>query len=116
LIEENKHLIEEEKSLLKSVSFVRLMIPVVLGLGVFLPVLSGIYGARYIRPGVEQFADLNGYGVTLIYYIMKSVGSLGALIWRLTTYDSYLILGAIIIPIWIRDIMVKRRMLRSQQT
>lgn len=49
-------------------------------------------------------------------YIPESVGSLVALIWRLITYYPYLILGAIIIPIWIRGIIVKRRLLRSQQT
>ncbi|HOY12819.1 MAG TPA: hypothetical protein PLY70_06745, partial [Saprospiraceae bacterium] len=40
MIEEDKHLNEEEKSLLKSVSFGRLMIPVVLGLGVVFFLIS----------------------------------------------------------------------------
>lgn len=47
-------------------------------------------------------------------YIPKSLGSLVALVWRLITYYPYLILGAVIIPIWIRGIIVKRRLLRQQ--
>jgi uncharacterized protein (TIRG00374 family) len=37
-------------------------------------------------------------------YIPKGVGSLVALIWRLISYYPYLLLGAIVIPIWIRNI------------
>jgi uncharacterized protein (TIRG00374 family) len=42
-------------------------------------------------------------------YIPKGVGSLVALIWRLISYYPYLLLGAIVIPIWIRNIIKQRK-------
>ncbi len=41
-------------------------------------------------------------------FISPSLGSLGALLWRLITYYPYLIIGAIIIPNWIRRILKAR--------
>lgn len=42
-------------------------------------------------------------------YIPEGLGSLVALIWRLISYYPYLIAGAIIIPIWIRQLIIRRR-------
>lgn len=42
-------------------------------------------------------------------YVAKGIASLIALIWRLITYYSYLIGGAIIIPIWYRELMIRRK-------
>ena len=42
-------------------------------------------------------------------YIPASLGSLVALIWRLISYYPYLIAGAIIIPIWIRKLIIRRK-------
>jgi len=42
-------------------------------------------------------------------YISEGIASLVALVWRIITYYSYLIGGAIIIPIWIREVMIRRR-------
>jgi len=38
-------------------------------------------------------------------FIPKGVGSVGALLWRMITYYPYLIIGAIIIPNWIRRVL-----------
>ncbi len=42
-------------------------------------------------------------------YIPKGIGSIAAFLWRLITYYPYLIIGAIIIPNWIRVIMLRRQ-------
>lgn len=42
-------------------------------------------------------------------YIPKGVATLVALVWRLITYYPYLILGAIVIPIWIRSVFARRQ-------
>jgi len=46
-------------------------------------------------------------------YVPKGIASLLALIWRIITYYSYLIGGAIIIPIWIREVMIRRSKKKS---
>ncbi|MFZ1704126.1 MAG: lysylphosphatidylglycerol synthase transmembrane domain-containing protein [Saprospiraceae bacterium] len=38
-------------------------------------------------------------------YVPKGISSLIALVWRLVTYYPYLVLGVIIIPIWIKEIL-----------
>lgn len=43
-------------------------------------------------------------------YIPNGVATLVALVWRLITYYPYLILGAIVIPIWIRTVFARRNM------
>lgn len=48
------------------------------------------------------------FGGYYIDYVPKGIASLLALIWRVITYYSYLIGGAIIIPIWIREVMIRR--------
>ena len=42
-------------------------------------------------------------------YISAGLGSLGALLWRLITYYPYLIIGAIILPNWIRRVLKVKR-------
>jgi len=42
-------------------------------------------------------------------FISAGLGSVGALLWRLITYYPYLIIGAFIIPNWIRRVLSNRR-------
>lgn len=49
------------------------------------------------------------FGGYFIDFIVEGISSLIALIWRVITYYSYLIGGAIIIPIWIREVMIRRK-------
>ncbi|MEM9546403.1 MAG: lysylphosphatidylglycerol synthase transmembrane domain-containing protein [Bacteroidota bacterium] len=49
------------------------------------------------------------FGGYYIDYVSEGIASLVALVWRIITYYSYLIGGAIIIPIWIREVMIRRR-------
>lgn len=49
------------------------------------------------------------FGGYFIDYVPEGIASLVALIWRLITYYTYLIGGAIIIPIWIREVMIRRK-------
>jgi len=42
-------------------------------------------------------------------FISKGIGSVGALLWRLITYYPYLIIGAIIIPNWLRRVIKRRK-------
>ena len=42
-------------------------------------------------------------------FIPGGISSVVALIWRLITYYPYLIAGAIIIPVWIREVVNRRR-------
>jgi len=48
-------------------------------------------------------------------FISSGLGSLGALLWRLITYYPYLIIGAIIIPNWIRRVLKHKKEMRAQQ-
>lgn len=47
-------------------------------------------------------------------YIPKGIASLIALVWRLITYYPYLIIGVIIIPNWIKNIISNRKMAKSE--
>ena len=49
------------------------------------------------------------FGGYFIDYVSEGIASLVALVWRIITYYSYLIGGAIIIPIWIREVMIRRK-------
>jgi len=48
-------------------------------------------------------------------YISAGLGSLGALLWRLITYYPYLIIGAIIIPNWIRRVLKHKQEIRAKE-
>lgn len=66
---------------------------------------------------ITQFSPTpGGSGVMEYYfpkffadYISESLGSVVALLWRLITYYPYLIIGAIIIPAWIRRVIKSKR-------
>ena len=42
-------------------------------------------------------------------FVSQGVGSVGALLWRLITYYPYLIIGALIIPNWIRRVIKNKK-------
>lgn len=42
-------------------------------------------------------------------FISEGIGSVGALLWRLITYYPYLIIGALIIPNWVRRVLKQKR-------
>ena len=44
-----------------------------------------------------------------IDFVSKGVGSIAALLWRLITYYPYLIIGALIIPNWVRRVIRSKR-------
>lgn len=47
-------------------------------------------------------------------FVSKSVGTIGALLWRIITYYPYLIIGAFIIPNWVNRVLkIKRNRKRS---
>ena len=47
-------------------------------------------------------------------FISKGVGSVGALLWRLITYYPYLIIGAFIIPNWVRRVLKNKKKKRAK--
>ena len=49
------------------------------------------------------------FGGYFIDYVPEGIASLVALVWRVVTYYTYLIGGAVIIPIWIREVMIRRK-------
>jgi len=66
---------------------------------------------------ITQFSPTpGGSGVMEYYfpkffgdYISEGIGSVVALLWRLITYYPYLIIGAIIIPNWVRRVIKSKR-------
>ncbi len=46
-------------------------------------------------------------------FVSKGIGSIGALLWRLITYYPYLIIGALIIPNWVRRVLRNRKQKRK---
>ncbi len=63
----------------------------------FSPTPGGAGVAEYLFGGF--FSD----------YIPQGIATVVALIWRLITYYPYLIAGAIVIPVWIREVVNRRR-------
>lgn len=59
-------------------------------------------------PGGAGFAEAL-FGGFYSEYISTGLSTLAALIWRVITYYSYLIAGAIIIPVWIGEVLVRRQ-------
>jgi uncharacterized protein (TIRG00374 family) len=45
-------------------------------------------------------------------YIPTGIATVIALIWRLITYYPYLVLGAIVIPVWIREVIIRRKKMK----
>ncbi|MDF1697288.1 MAG: lysylphosphatidylglycerol synthase transmembrane domain-containing protein [Saprospiraceae bacterium] len=65
-------------------------------------------------PGSAGIAEYL-FGGYFTDYISEGIASLIALVWRIITYYPYLIGGAIIIPVWIQEVM-NRRSRESQST
>lgn len=63
-------------------------------------------------PGGAGFAEAL-FGGFYSEWISKGLSTLAALIWRIITYYSYLIAGAIIIPVWISEVLARRRKARG---
>lgn len=63
-------------------------------------------------PGGSGFAEVF-FGPFYSEYISQGIAVIAAVLWRLITYYPYLILGAIIIPNWIRKIINRRRQNQS---
>lgn len=64
-------------------------------------------------PGGAGFAELVFFGFTNDYVPEKGIALLIASIWRLFTYYLYLLVGAIIIPNWIRNVLNERQQRRK---
>ena len=65
-------------------------------------------------PGGAGFAEAL-FGGFYREYISTGLSTLAALIWRLVTYYSYLIAGAIIIPVWISEVLARRKEERANR-
>ncbi|MEM9821228.1 MAG: lysylphosphatidylglycerol synthase transmembrane domain-containing protein [Bacteroidota bacterium] len=65
-------------------------------------------------PGGAGFAEFAFFGFTSDYISEKGIAVLIAAIWRLLTYYAYLLVGAIIIPNWIRNILNQRQQKKIQ--
>lgn len=59
-------------------------------------------------PGSAGIAEYL-FGGYFTDYISEGIAALIALVWRIITYYPYLIGGAIIIPVWIQEVMNRRR-------
>ncbi len=65
-------------------------------------------------PGGAGFAELVFFGFTSDYVSQKGIALFIAGIWRLLTYYAYLLIGAIIIPNWIRKVLNNRKRRKNQ--
>lgn len=76
-----------------------------------------IYGRGEIMHSIAQFSPTPGgsgvseylFGGFFADYIPEGIAFLVALVWRVITYYPYLLIGALIIPNWIRTILNRRR-------
>jgi len=76
-----------------------------------------IYARSEVMYVITQFSPTpGGSGVMELMFsgffkdfISQGLGSVGALLWRLITYYPYLIIGALIIPNWIRRVLKQKR-------
>lgn len=59
-------------------------------------------------PGGAGVAELL-FGGFFSDYIYLGISSVIALVWRLITYYPYLLSGAIVIPVWIREVVIRRK-------
>jgi len=60
-------------------------------------------------PGGAGFVEILFNGFLSDYVTSETLGTVIATIWRLLTYYSYLLIGAIIIPNWIRTVLNERK-------
>ncbi|MEM8907315.1 MAG: lysylphosphatidylglycerol synthase transmembrane domain-containing protein [Bacteroidota bacterium] len=65
-------------------------------------------------PGGAGFAEFAFFGFTSDYISEQGIALLIAAIWRLLTYYAYLLVGAIIIPNWIRQVLNRRKRKKMQ--
>jgi len=65
-------------------------------------------------PGGAGFAEAF-FGGFYAEFISPGISTIAALVWRLVTYYSYLIAGAIIIPVWIAEVLARRKEERLKQ-
>ncbi len=66
-------------------------------------------------PGGAGFVEVLFNGFLTDYVTNPTVGTTISTLWRLLSYYSYLIAGAIIIPNWLRNILNERRKARAQK-
>ena len=66
-------------------------------------------------PGGAGFAEIVFFGFIKDYVPLKGIALIIASVWRLLTYYSYLLIGTIIIPNWIRNIINERKRRRLQK-
>jgi len=66
-------------------------------------------------PGGAGFVEVLFNGFLTDYVTNPTVGTTISTIWRLLSYYSYLIAGAIVIPNWLRNILNERRKMRLQR-
>ncbi len=82
--------------------------------------LFGRVASNYIMilfmptPGGSGFAE-NGLVGAIEDYVPKTIGYIVALIWRLMTYYPYLVIGAIVIPNWIRKLLEERKAEKNKE-
>ena len=71
---------------------------------------EGLYAvtAYSPTPGGSGVAEII-FGQFYKEYVTPGIAVVAAVIWRVITYYPYLILGAVIIPNWIRKLINKRR-------
>lgn len=66
-------------------------------------------------PGGAGFAEIVFFGFLSDYIPQQGIALIIASLWRLLTYYLYLLVGAIIIPNWIRNILNERSRKRKQE-
>ena len=66
-------------------------------------------------PGGAGFAELVFFGFLSDYVPEQGIALLIASIWRLFTYYAYLLIGVILIPNWIRNILYERKKRRLEK-
>ncbi len=66
-------------------------------------------------PGAAGFAELVFFGFIKDYVPIHGVALIIASIWRLFTYYAYLLIGTIVIPNWIRNILNERNKRRLEK-
>lgn len=64
-------------------------------------------------PGGAGIAEII-FGGFFSDYISEGLSLLAAVFWRIISYYPYLIVGVIIIPVWLRQVLNRRRKLRSK--
>ena len=83
-------------------------------------VLYGRNQAMYVQtaftptPGASGFSEIM-FGGMYRDFVPVGLALLIAIIWRLISYYSYLLAGVIIVPNWIRKLVVRRRLVKGRR-